>query len=194
MALCAHYCSMTSWCSRCQVHLQTVWVWLQRRSWRRRSERRHHSQTSQVPRDQRSHPRRAHWQARPSLSCTPPAGARSSCTTKQNGKGATPLYLVKHRVRHSTCFVDWRIGIIQPQPNLVLPYAAWTQVPGKPFQDGTGEFAGSKVVTVEGNNVEFVVTNGEGGWDTPNPAAGPNYRIDGPGVYLLKSGSISKKQ
>ena len=42
--------------------------------------------------------------------------------------------------------------------------ADWTQIPGKEMLPGTGELAGSRVVTVTGSRMEFVINNTEGGW------------------------------
>ncbi len=63
------------------------------------------------------------------------------------------------------------------------------------MQDGQGALAGKKVLRVDGNRVEFVVNDGSGDWDTPNPYGNSdvkNYRVDSPGVYVLKSGQLRK--
>lgn len=42
--------------------------------------------------------------------------------------------------------------------------AGWTQIPGKEMTQGSGELAGSRVLTVTGSRMEFVINNTEGGW------------------------------
>jgi protein-tyrosine-phosphatase len=58
-----------------------------------------------------------------------------------------------------------------------------------PFKEGTGN---KKVVTVDEKKIEFVVNNGEGDWDTPDPYGGgqKNYKITAPGTYVLRSGKV----
>jgi negative regulator of replication initiation len=71
----------------------------------------------------------------------------------------------------------------------------WTQAPGVRMQDGQGALAGKKVLSLDGNRIEFVVNNGSGDWDTPNPYGSStikNYVIDSPGVYVLKAGQLRK--
>jgi hypothetical protein len=50
----------------------------------------------------------------------------------------------------------------------------------------------------EGSRLEFVLTNGEGKFDTPNPygeaALPPNYVIPEPGTWRLKSGRLERVQ
>jgi len=71
--------------------------------------------------------------------------------------------------------------------------ADWTQPPGLRFQDGTGALSGKRVVTVPAGRLEFVLTNGEGSWDTPGLGAGSkNYRISEPGTWVLRHGSLSR--
>ena len=73
--------------------------------------------------------------------------------------------------------------------------AAWTQPPGVRFEDGSGALAGKRVVTVPAGNLEFVLTNGEGSWDTPGLGAGSkNYRISEPGTWVLHHGSLGRAQ
>jgi hypothetical protein len=73
--------------------------------------------------------------------------------------------------------------------------AEWTQPPGLRFDEGTGSLAGKRVVTVPSGSLEFVLTNGEGSWDTPGLGAGSkNYCISQPGVYVLRHGSVTKAQ
>ena len=40
----------------------------------------------------------------------------------------------------------------------------WTQSPGLEMEQGTGELAGSRVLTLTGSRLEFVINNSEGGW------------------------------
>ena len=76
----------------------------------------------------------------------------------------------------------------------MLP-TAWSGLPGVRMEDGQNEYASSKVLQVRGNRLEFVLTNGDGQWDTPDPygtnQANRNYVIDAPGSYLLQSGKLS---
>ena len=77
-----------------------------------------------------------------------------------------------------------------------LLYAAWTQLPGMPMQDGAGEFAGKKVFCQEGGRMEFVLTNGSGKFDTPNPYGEPgrpkNYVIEEAGTWELHAGQLRR--
>ena len=61
-----------------------------------------------------------------------------------------------------------------------------------PFEEGQGELAGKRVVTVQGHSVEFVLTNGENDWDTPYGGNPKNYKIKEPGIWRLKSGKLSR--
>ncbi len=71
----------------------------------------------------------------------------------------------------------------------------WTQQPGLRFEEGSDGLAGKRVVTVPASSLEFVLTNGEGSWDTPGLGAGSkNYRISQPGVYVLRHGSVTRTQ
>ena len=75
--------------------------------------------------------------------------------------------------------------------------AAWTDLPGVEMQPGTEEFAGSKVLKVRGNRLEFVLNDGAGQWDTPDPYGSSqtkNYNISTPGRYRLEAGEISQIQ
>jgi hypothetical protein len=74
---------------------------------------------------------------------------------------------------------------------------AWTQLPGLKLETGDGRFAGKKIVTLPNcGNVEFVLTNGLGKFDTPNPYGEPekpkNYVITLPGVYELRDGQLHR--
>ena len=42
--------------------------------------------------------------------------------------------------------------------------AGWTQSPGREMEQGSGELPGSRVVTLTGSRMEFVINNSEGGW------------------------------
>lgn len=64
------------------------------------------------------------------------------------------------------------------------------------MENGHDEFANSKVLQVRGTRLEFVLTNGDGQWDSPDPyntnQANKNYVIDAPGSYRLESGKLNK--
>lgn len=54
---------------------------------------------------------------------------------------------------------------------------AWNSVPGRPLHPSTDPAYPADVwqsVTVEGNNVTFVLTNGHGSWDNNH---GDNYKV-----------------
>lgn len=55
---------------------------------------------------------------------------------------------------------------------------------------------GRKVFKICGHRMEFVLTNGTGKFDTPNPYGEPNkprnYLIDGPGIWELKRGDLTR--
>lgn len=57
-----------------------------------------------------------------------------------------------------------------------------------------GESEGMKCIDVEAENMEFVMTDGEGNWDKPfqkeKNAKNDNYNIDSPGKWLLEGGII----
>lgn len=76
------------------------------------------------------------------------------------------------------------------------PDAAWTQLPGDRLASGDGEHRGKKVATIPCRRLEFVMTNGVGKFDTPNPYGETdkpkNYVIDMPGMYELKSGKVHR--
>ena len=60
---------------------------------------------------------------------------------------------------------------------------------------GTGDLSHSRVLTVEAQRLEFVITNGSNDWDTPDPygtGAQQDYVIEGSGTYRLKSGKVHK--
>jgi hypothetical protein len=57
----------------------------------------------------------------------------------------------------------------------------------------TKQAGGQHTITVEGGALEFVLTDGNNDWDTPNPFGGQsNYVIKAPGSYKLKSGKLEK--
>ena len=61
--------------------------------------------------------------------------------------------------------------------------------------DGTGDLARSKVACVAGaRRLEFVLTDGREGWDTPDPygSGKRNYVIDSPGTYRLTHGRVQR--
>ncbi len=63
------------------------------------------------------------------------------------------------------------------------------------MQTGSGDLAGSKVLQVTGNRIDFVLNDGAGQWDTPDPygsSQNKNYTIDCPGQYRLQGGRLSK--
>ena len=60
---------------------------------------------------------------------------------------------------------------------------------------GSGQLRGSQIATIiTDEKIEFVLTNGEDQWDSPNPHAGgsQNHSIEDSGVYYLKSGKLQK--
>ena len=65
-------------------------------------------------------------------------------------------------------------------------------------QQELGEHSSKKMVSVAGSNMRFVLTNGAGKFDTPNPYGDPhkpkNYSIDAPGMYLLEGGEVTVKK
>lgn len=62
----------------------------------------------------------------------------------------------------------------------------WTQVPGLLMDRMEGP---ARAVTVTAQAMEFVLTNGDGKWDSPD---GGNYVITSPGRYSLTKGKINK--
>lgn len=65
------------------------------------------------------------------------------------------------------------------------------------MQPGKEDFAGCKVLQVRGNELEFVLNDGAGQWDTPDPYGSSqtkNYIINTPGKYRLEAGEISQLQ
>ena len=63
------------------------------------------------------------------------------------------------------------------------------------MQPGAVELAGSKVLQVRANCIEFVLNDGAGQWDTPDPYGSnqnKNYTIDSPGEYRLQGGKLNK--
>lgn len=64
------------------------------------------------------------------------------------------------------------------------------------MEPGHGHLRGKRILAVPGQHMKFVVTNGMGKFDTPNPYGEPdrpkNYQIDGPGTYLLEGGHITR--
>ena len=75
-----------------------------------------------------------------------------------------------------------------------LHCAAWTELPGVQMESGSGNLAGHKVMQVRGTRLEFVLNDGSGQWDTPDPyGAGQakNYHINTPGTYKLKDGKLT---
>jgi hypothetical protein len=55
---------------------------------------------------------------------------------------------------------------------------------------------GTLKISLPGNRMKFVVSNGSGKFDTPNPYGDPqkpkNYEINGPGNYILEGGNLTK--
>lgn len=51
-----------------------------------------------------------------------------------------------------------------------------------------------RALVVEASAIEFVLNNGQGEWDRPNPFSEKpgNYWIDAPGEYLLKNGRVQR--
>lgn len=64
------------------------------------------------------------------------------------------------------------------------------------MEAGTGVHTGRKLLSVPGKKIRFVVNNGLGKFDTPNPYGEPgrpqNYEAAGPGTYLLQGGRVVK--
>jgi len=71
--------------------------------------------------------------------------------------------------------------------------AAWTALPGVKMEDEGGT---RKILSVPGTRMNFVVTNGLGKFDTPNPYGDPhrpkNYEINEPGCYILEAGNLCR--
>ena len=81
-----------------------------------------------------------------------------------------------------------------PACSIVCASAAWTELPGVEMQPGKEDFAGCKVLQVRGNQLEFVLNDGAGQWDTPDPYGSSqtkNYMISTPGKYMLEAGAVS---
>ena len=73
--------------------------------------------------------------------------------------------------------------------------AAWTNLPGVEMQSGSHNLSGSKVLQVRGNQIEFVLNDGAGQWDTPDPygsSQNKNYQVDAPGKYRLQGGKLER--
>lgn len=51
------------------------------------------------------------------------------------------------------------------------------------MQQGADGYPGAKSIVIQGSHVEFVVTNGDNQWDTPDPSGTgkKNYTIESPG-------------
>ena len=63
------------------------------------------------------------------------------------------------------------------------------------MQQGEGDLFGVKVLQVRGDSLEFVLNDGAGQWDTPDPYGSSqtkNYTINAPGTYKLVAGSVTK--
>lgn len=72
---------------------------------------------------------------------------------------------------------------------------AWTNLPGVEMHFGSEDFAGCKVLQVRGHSIEFVLNDGAGQWDTPDPygsSQNRNYTVDSPGKYRLQGGRLNK--
>lgn len=71
---------------------------------------------------------------------------------------------------------------------------ALAQVPGVLMGEKVEGYPGHKAISVPAGSVEFVVTNGDGKWDTPDPYSGgkSNYEIHGAGRYILARGKITR--
>lgn len=72
---------------------------------------------------------------------------------------------------------------------------AWTNLPGVEMQFGSEDLTGCKVLQVRGHSVEFVLNDGAGQWDTPDPygsSQNKNYTVDSPGKYRLQGGRLKK--
>ncbi|CAL5224838.1 g7592 [Coccomyxa viridis] len=97
----------------------------------------------------------------------------------------------------------------QGRPNIHLSYLSgwtrafvhynvdgqgWTELPGTELRRDERDPAGARTIVIPGKRLEFVMTNAEGGWDTPDPYSGgkKNYVIEAPGRYHLKSGRLQQ--
>ena len=100
------------------------------------------------------------------------------------------LPMIVHLLTHSAHLNTRRL-------KLRFCFAAWTDLPGVEMQPGKDKDVGYKVVQVRGNQLEFVLNDGAGQWDTPDPYGSSqtkNYTISTPGTYKLEAGEISKVQ
>ncbi|XP_024372112.1 uncharacterized protein [Physcomitrium patens] len=71
--------------------------------------------------------------------------------------------------------------------------SAWTELPGVCMRNGiVVNSMPLKVIDVEGDSIEFVLTDGRGSWDC-HPSGG-NYHIRSSGTFLLSSGIIEQKR
>jgi len=79
--------------------------------------------------------------------------------------------------------------------HIVVCVAAWTNLPGVEMQFGSEDLARCKVLQVRGHSIEFVLNDGAGQWDTPDPygsSQNKNYTVDSPGKYRLQGGRLNK--
>ena len=74
--------------------------------------------------------------------------------------------------------------------HFVTNLADWTVPPGQPMKQGEGVHQGKYLVTIEGSQLEFVLTNGKGEWDKAAPSK--NYSIPGSGTWLLAKGQLTR--
>lgn len=108
---------------------------------------------------------------------------------------AQPAEPIPQPVAQNTITVAYQTGWKRVMLHYRADGLAWTDLPGVQMQSGSDDLAGYKVMQVRGNKIEFVLNDGSGQWDTPDPyGAGQskNYRIDTPGTYRLKDGRVSK--
>ncbi|KAG7673055.1 hypothetical protein KSW81_000283 [Nannochloris sp. 'desiccata'] len=95
---------------------------------------------------------------------------------------STSLITVSYVTGWDTAFLHFQID---DQP--------WTSLPGVPMENDDGT---RKILSVPGNRMKFVVTNGLGKFDTPNPYGDPhkpkNYEINEPGCYILEAGNLRR--
>ncbi|KAL3141829.1 hypothetical protein ABBQ32_004501 [Trebouxia sp. C0010 RCD-2024] len=125
------------------------------------------------------------------------AAAPQHKISESRHKDPPPSTTSQQAVAQNIITVAYRTG----WPRVMMHYSAdsqtWTELPGVEMQPGKEDFAGCKVLQVRGNELEFVLNDGAGQWDTPDPYGSSqtkNYIINTPGKYRLEAGEISQLQ
>lgn len=69
--------------------------------------------------------------------------------------------------------------------------SSWTSVPGEAMTrgDGFGFFRNCTGAEIAAKSLEFVFNNNKGSWDNNN---GSNYRIETPGTYIVRKGTVTE--